>query len=675
VFEYDGVGNPTRITDLTSPFSLFGAPWPTGAKPGSKGFTYDDAYRLSTVRVDYGVFGDDAFVSPLAAERQRGDTTFPQLAGAPNRLRQETFEYDWMGNTTKADDDAHLADRSPGVVVNGGGGPHQLMSATQGGATVTPTYDAAGNVVQLEITRTTPCAAACPTRYQYFWDEVGNLAAAQRFDSVGTATRRAVTVTYAYDAGGSRVLKSVTDPAAGSVSHTADVFGTLRLKGAVFPDVNGDYEHTARTERVYLVSGAGSLGRAQFVDHDLPSGASGRLRVFLELGDHLGSTSFVIDKETGELVERPTYAAFGASESDYRPDRWASFREAYRYTGHADDVEVGLTYFGARYYAPDLGRWLSPDPLAVHAMAGDANAYAFVHGSPMRFVDPTGLDECDPHSQSCQQPQQEICAGICISFGGGGSGGTGGDSGSGIPRADPFRDKRPPPPPPPPDPGVPVTAADAVESSSTATGYYIPDNTDRYWRNAQISIAVPTAIAIGFLGGEAFDLWMFKVLIGAGQSASAIETVGAAVGAGGVATKAMETMRARPDVLATEAGLLRTPAAQGNGTVATLRVARPLVDNGRVIGSEFKDLVSGSPSIQDRLAGSILANEQLIGDELHAEWNLAVKASQSDFVNQGWQPIAGGVSPNMICPMCASAIKEIGGQIVGRRAFWFPPYQ
>jgi hypothetical protein len=74
--------------------------------------------------------------------------------------------------------------------------------------------------------------------------------------------------------------------------------------------------------------------------------------VLFELGDHLGSGSVVLDKVTGELVERSTFQAFGGSESDYRPDRWKAFREDYRFTGKEDDVEVGLQYFGMRFYAP-----------------------------------------------------------------------------------------------------------------------------------------------------------------------------------------------------------------------------------------------------------------------------------------------------------------------------------
>jgi RHS repeat-associated protein len=116
--------------------------------------------------------------------------------------------------------------------------------------------------------------------------------------------------------------------------------------------------------------------------------------VLLELSDYLGSSSAVIDKESGELVERNTYQAYGSPESDYRPDRWGAFREDYRFTGKEEDIEVGLQYFEKRYYAPSLGRWMSADPLAVHAPGeADLNVYAYVSGKVLATTDPLGLEE------------------------------------------------------------------------------------------------------------------------------------------------------------------------------------------------------------------------------------------------------------------------------------------
>jgi len=93
------------------------------------------------------------------------------------------------------------------------------------------------------------------------------------------------------------------------------------------------------------------------------------------------------------LVERDTAFAYGAAESSYRPGEFDEFRADYRFTGKEDDVEVGLIYFGARYYAPLLQRWISADPLAVHSPgSADLNLFAYVHGRVFAAVDPVGLD-------------------------------------------------------------------------------------------------------------------------------------------------------------------------------------------------------------------------------------------------------------------------------------------
>ena len=99
------------------------------------------------------------------------------------------------------------------------------------------------------------------------------------------------------------------------------------------------------------------------------------------------------------VVERLTYQAFGGAESDYRPARWGGVASYRRFSGQPQDIDVGLAYFGARYYQPALQRWISADPLAIHGLASDLNPYAYVGGQPSTAVDAYGL--------------QSMCSGAC----------------------------------------------------------------------------------------------------------------------------------------------------------------------------------------------------------------------------------------------------------------------
>ena len=69
---------------------------------------------------------------------------------------------------------------------------------------------------------------------------------------------------------------------------------------------------------------------------------------------------------------------------------------ASRYTGKERDTESGNDYFGARYFASSMGRFLSPDPsqlyYAEQANPQSFNLYSYGQNNPLKNIDPTGLD-------------------------------------------------------------------------------------------------------------------------------------------------------------------------------------------------------------------------------------------------------------------------------------------
>jgi RHS repeat-associated protein len=404
-YHYDVVDNPVEIDDWRVP-----SEWPAGAQPVSRKIQYDDLYRAT--RVDY-VYpnGTDPWTSPFAVE-DSGTAPDPRLAlpsphvNFANRVLRQTFQYDWLGNTTSTDDDVHgFYDRSLGTITNGTASarPYQLTGASDGdpnlGGSLTTGYDAAGNLTSLTLGRVGTCLpsnASCSQRFAYDWDEVGRLVRARRWDlpAPGAVSNggASVDLTYTYDSSDERIVKAATDSNNNSV-FTAYVFPSLELRRAVAEGT--DYARNNTTEVVYLDAHGVRLARLHEADADetFPAPNGETLHVLLEMPDHLGSTSIVVDRDTSEVVERGTYMAYGEADSDYRPARWSNFREDYRFTGKEEDVEVGLQYFGKRYYAPGLNRWVSADPLGVHGQSGDPNLYAYVKGSILKAVDPFGLQE------------------------------------------------------------------------------------------------------------------------------------------------------------------------------------------------------------------------------------------------------------------------------------------
>jgi RHS repeat-associated protein len=423
---YDTANNPTSFTD-----NRYTTQWPAGAQPMSRTATYDDAYQLTQLTY---TTGDTTWTSPFAYEVSQNSAGPVPGKIFSSRVKAQAWNYDYLGNMTSFSDDTNsVLDRSLGGTAVYGSGPNQMVGADSisSGYAMGAAYDAAGNLAGLTAVRTGSCSSTdggCNEAFGYQWDELGRLASARRWDLTTTplgpadlpATDATAVATYLYS-GMERVYQEYYDATSGG-SYTLNIFPSLRLEHTTAS--GSDYVRSSTTEIVYLAG----LGRVVY--GTLPSPSGNPQHVYLELGDPIGSTDIVVDRETSELVERRTDQAFGSEETDYRPTRWDSLREASRFTGKEDDVAFGLAYFGARYYAPALGRWMSPDPLAVHGALGDINPYAYVGNSPLSHVDPLGLDE-EGDDPGDDNPGGEAGYG---SYGGqpGGGGGGGGSGGGSV---------------------------------------------------------------------------------------------------------------------------------------------------------------------------------------------------------------------------------------------------
>ena len=103
--------------------------------------------------------------------------------------------------------------------------------------------------------------------------------------------------------------------------------------------------------------------------------------------DHLG-TPMELTAQRGEIAWSGTYQAWGlAKEKCTDSAIRENIRNPLRFQGQYFDTETGLHYNRYRYYDPQVGRFISKDPIGF---AGGLNVYAYAP-NPVGWVDPFGL--------------------------------------------------------------------------------------------------------------------------------------------------------------------------------------------------------------------------------------------------------------------------------------------
>lgn len=103
--------------------------------------------------------------------------------------------------------------------------------------------------------------------------------------------------------------------------------------------------------------------------------------VYVPFHDHAGNIACLIDVETGNSIGSYRYSAYGEELFDECPSPW-------RFCSKRTDNESGFVYFGRRYYNPQTGRWVTPDPIGRE---GGPNLYGYVMNNPLTHFDLYGL--------------------------------------------------------------------------------------------------------------------------------------------------------------------------------------------------------------------------------------------------------------------------------------------
>ncbi|MCU0918236.1 MAG: hypothetical protein MUC88_27275 [Planctomycetes bacterium] len=170
-------------------------------------------------------------------------------------------------------------------------------------------------------------------------------------------------LTYTYDASGRRIAKTYDGDVILKYVYDADhciaeydAAGNLHRKYVYGPGVD---------QPISMTETAGSYGGTYYYHFDA-------------LGSVVALTD--ADANTVEVCEYDVYGRVGATDANH-PNRFL-------FTGRELDKETGLYYYRARYYNPQIGRFLQTDPVGYSA---GMNWYVYCGNNSTNGVDPSGL--------------------------------------------------------------------------------------------------------------------------------------------------------------------------------------------------------------------------------------------------------------------------------------------
>jgi RHS repeat-associated protein len=238
-----------------------------------------------------------------------------------------TYSYDKAGNRTGKDSLTYTVN-----VVN-------EVTALSDGTSFT--YDDNGNRIQ-------------KTKDDDTWDYTYDYA-----NRLTKVEKNQVTIgDYVYDGNGKRLQKTEND-----VTTTY-----------IYSGINVMYEKNATGYTSYVYGPTGLLAKRTTIDQES--------NTYYYHKNHLGSTRSVTDSNK-TVISTTTYQPFGDTDNE-------EGSEQYLYTGKERD-STGLYYYGARYYDPEIGRFVTRDRNKGSKWCPRSlNRYSYCYNNPVCYTDPDG---------------------------------------------------------------------------------------------------------------------------------------------------------------------------------------------------------------------------------------------------------------------------------------------
>ncbi|MFC1637727.1 RHS repeat-associated core domain-containing protein, partial [Candidatus Margulisiibacteriota bacterium] len=170
-------------------------------------------------------------------------------------------------------------------------------------------------------------------------------------------------ISMVYDGDGKRVKKTAAD-------------GTTLYHYDLINNVLCETDEGGQAKAYYIYANGQRICRVD------PQG-----KMFFYHNDALGSPALITD-EDGEVRQRYLFEPFGSILASKGKEN----DNNYTFTGKEYDRDSGLFYYGARYYDPKIGRFITKDVAAPdHENPQTLNRYVYCMNNPLKYVDPAGL--------------------------------------------------------------------------------------------------------------------------------------------------------------------------------------------------------------------------------------------------------------------------------------------
>ncbi|WP_461529280.1 RHS repeat-associated core domain-containing protein [Pseudomonas sp. 210_17 TE3656] len=350
-YQRDPLGNIVVIEDAAQPIRFFR----NQTISARRTFVYDSLYRLIQAT------GFET-AENLAGPELPGFQSPPDSTQLANYSRH--YRYDGAGNLTTV---RHVGARNftrhqVNARTSNRGLNHDADAPPPSEAAISVAFDGNGNLKALQ-----PGQALS-------WSVKNQLL------EVSQVTRETANDTelYRYDSSGMRQRKLRTWQTA-RVEHVEEVHYLPGLELRC---------NSARSEELQVSIVSTPLGEVRLLHWQagLPSGMTNDQYRY-GIADYQRSCGLEVDAQA-RLISQEAYYPYGGTAWWAGHDQVQAQYKVIRYSGQERDA-TGLYYYGMRYYAPWLQRWINPDPAGV---ADGLNLYAMVHGNPVGNVDNQGLE-------------------------------------------------------------------------------------------------------------------------------------------------------------------------------------------------------------------------------------------------------------------------------------------